>query len=367
MGNLEAARRYFEQAVEIHRQAGYRLGEAADLGSLALVYEDMGDWEKASRLSQTALQLDESIGYLEGQATDLGNLGGLYFQVRELAKAYQYHEKALVLHRTLGNIRGEAKDLGNLALIAFRRGDLEEAIRNIVVALALQQRLASPEGEAEQLLNLAICYQTAGDLQTALSMQNSAIEMIRALGNQDMLMRTLVGRGDTCVARDDMAGAYEDYREALTIFEQMRGGLLEEEHRISFLRGGKVSLYWRMIKLLSHNLMLFREALEYVEKSRSRGLVDLLAISTMMLPSKVEATIVMDEQILLIKIQTLQSTLRISKNEAQRRTILRELSVVRELHDLKLMALDEEFPEYVSLRKSQPLDWTDMVKLLMLA
>lgn len=54
-------------------------------------------------------------------------------------------------------------------------------------------------------------------------------------------------------------------------------------------------------------------------------------------------------------------------SEAQRRTMSRELSAVRELHALKLRALEEEFPEYVSLRKSQPLGWADVVKLLVLA
>ena len=104
-----------------------------------------------------------------------------------------------------------------------------------------------------------------------------------------------------------------------------------------------------------------------MERSRSRGLVDLLAVSTIIPPSEAEATIITDEQTLTGKIRALHGALRISKNEIRRRTILMELSAARELHDLKLMALEEEFPEYVSLRKSQPLDWADMVKLLLLA
>ena len=324
----------------------------------------MGDWEKAFRLTQIAHQSDESIGYLEGQATDLGNLGGLYLQIGALAKAMQYHREALELHRQLGNVRGEAKDLGNLALIAFRVGNVDEAIQKSEMALELQRKLVSPEGEAEQLLNLAICYQSTGDLQRALSIQNSELDLIRNLGNQDMLMRALVGRGDTQVASKDFAGAYDDYREALNVFEQMRGGLLEEEHRISFLRGGKASLYYRMIELLCHHLIRIHEALEYVERSRSRGLVELQALSTIASTAGTEAVITADERALASKIQALQSALRITKNEEQRRVILQELSTAHEMHVLKLNALEAELPEYVSLRRSEPLLWTDLVWLL---
>lgn len=106
-----------------------------------------------------------------------------------------------------------------------------------------------------------------------------------------------------------------------------------------------------MIELLSHNLMRFHEALEYVEKSRSRGLVELLALSTMMPPSEGEAAITANERALAMKIRVLQGMLRISKNEAQHRILLLDLSTARELHALKLSALEEEYPEYTSLRR----------------
>lgn len=148
----------------------------------------------------------------------------------------------------------------------------------------------------------------------------------------------------------------------------MRGGLLEEEYRISFLRGGKASLYRRMVELLSHHLMRVREALEYVERSRSRGLVELQALSTIITSAAgTEAVITADERALASKIQALQSALRITKNEEQRRVILQELSTAHDMHVLKLNALEAELPEYVSLRRSEPLLWADLVGLLTMA
>jgi len=364
LGNLEAARDYFQQSLEQHRQAGYKLGEAGDLGSLALVYEDLGNWEKAFHYHQEAYRLDETIGYLEGQATDLGNLGGLYFRVGKLNEARQCHERALTLHRALGQVRGEAKDLGNLALVAYKTGDLERARQYGEMALACQQQLRSPEGEAGQMLNLAALSQTMGNLEAALDLQNRALEIIRHLSNPDLLARALAGRGETWTLHGDVAKTYGDFKEAIAIIDDIRGRLLADEYKTGFLRGGKMSLYGRMVKLLWYDLKHPGEAFAYAERARSRALLDLLAISLLRPHEKVESSLLAEEQETAQKMRVLQGMLQTAKTEAQQRAIAAEMAVAHEKYLQILDGLTTTAPEYVTMRLARPLDWSEIVTLL---
>jgi tetratricopeptide (TPR) repeat protein len=348
----------------MHREAGYRLGEAGDLGSLALVYEDLGDWEKSFCCTREALRIDEEIGYHEGKATDLGNLGGLYFRAGYLAEARQFHEQALAIHRALGHRQGEAKDMGNIALVAYRALDLEEAQQHCEAALRLQRQLGSPEGQLEQLLNLAVIHQAREDFTAALCLQDEALEMAHPLRNRDGLFRGLVGRGDTYVRQGDPHMAHADYREAIEIIEELRGHLVTEENRIGFLRGGKATVYQRMVQLVWGALRRPGEALEYSERARSRALLELLATTPLASPAEADPTVLAEEQVLIRALRVQQQALRSATNERQRWAVAAEIASGQQKLRRTTEALLGAAPEYAALRQGHPLSVAGIKGLL---
>ncbi len=61
LGQVEKAIEYYQQALSIDQEIGYRQGEGADLGSLGLAYRDLGQVEKARKYLEEALMIFEAI------------------------------------------------------------------------------------------------------------------------------------------------------------------------------------------------------------------------------------------------------------------------------------------------------------------
>jgi tetratricopeptide (TPR) repeat protein len=75
LGQPDSARVYHRAALKIHREIGYRQGEAADLGNLGLVFSALGQPDSARVYHRAALKIHREIGYRQGEANQLGNLG----------------------------------------------------------------------------------------------------------------------------------------------------------------------------------------------------------------------------------------------------------------------------------------------------
>ena len=129
MGEMDEALKYNQEALEIHRKIGNRLGEASVLGNIGLIYSDLGDSEKALKYLQDALKIDREIGYRQGEASDLGNIGLIYSSQGDSEKALKYHLDALKIHKEVGYRQGEASQLGNIGLIYSDLGDFRESLK----------------------------------------------------------------------------------------------------------------------------------------------------------------------------------------------------------------------------------------------
>jgi tetratricopeptide (TPR) repeat protein len=66
-GDLDQALKYLQDALKIHKEVGYRQGEASDLGNIGLVYKAKGDLDQALKYLQDALKIFVKIGYKAGE------------------------------------------------------------------------------------------------------------------------------------------------------------------------------------------------------------------------------------------------------------------------------------------------------------
>ncbi|MBU7046334.1 MAG: tetratricopeptide repeat protein, partial [Theionarchaea archaeon] len=163
-GDLDEALKYHKEALEIHRDIGYRQGEASDLGNLGLVYSAKGDLDEALKYHKATLDIHRDIGYRQGEASDLGNIGLVYSDKGDLDEALKYHKEALDIHRDIGYRQGEASQLGNIGLIYSAKGDLDEALKYHKEALDIHRDIGYRQGEANQLGNIGLIYSDKGDL-----------------------------------------------------------------------------------------------------------------------------------------------------------------------------------------------------------
>lgn len=77
-------------------------GKSAALGNIGLIYRAKGDLDEALKYHKEALEIHRDIGYRQGEASDLGNIGLIYRAKGDLDEALKYHKEALSILDTYG-------------------------------------------------------------------------------------------------------------------------------------------------------------------------------------------------------------------------------------------------------------------------
>ena len=209
-GNLNDAKRYYEDAInfseredlkEVRKKAVLQARSAA----LGLIYSDKGDLDKALEYHQQALKIHREIGYKQGEASDLGNIGLIYSDKGDLDKALEYHQQALKIDREIGYKQGEASDLGNIGLIYRAKGDLDKALEYHQQALKVFIEIKAPSLITQTLVNIAtIFFEQNSDKEgfkylgkaVSLSLSTSVDEFNKAFFSLLQVIRNMVSRGD---------------------------------------------------------------------------------------------------------------------------------------------------------------------------
>jgi CHAT domain-containing protein len=114
-----------------------------------------------------------------------------------------------------------------------------------------------------------------GHLEKSKEFYDSLLAYPQIVSNGDVYWILLFDRGRIFEAQGNRAGAIELYKRAIEIIEEQRASIKSEAGKIGFV-GDKQAVYRSLI------LSLFAEercaeAFEYVERSKARALVDLLA------------------------------------------------------------------------------------------
>jgi CHAT domain-containing protein/tetratricopeptide (TPR) repeat protein len=165
-----------------------------------------------------------------------------------------------------------------LAELALRRGDLREAESRAGAALRVfsRQRLAT-RAAYTRLLGARVAYQQH-DLTKAARWSRQALAAIEGLFAPTLAYQCHHLTG--CIERDRKRRkpALASFRRAVDTIEQMRGGIVADEFKATFLRD-KMHAYEDAIAacLDAGDDEMVEEAFRLVESSKSRALADLIA------------------------------------------------------------------------------------------
>ena len=135
LGDLPAARRYFERAMNLRRSLEDRRGVSVSLNNLALIALDEGDAERALELFEESLLLKRQLGEQRAVALGLVNLSDVLLRTRRLDRARRAVEEALVLAEGLGDRQLTGTLRCNQARLDEERGDWETAAANYAEAV----------------------------------------------------------------------------------------------------------------------------------------------------------------------------------------------------------------------------------------
>jgi tetratricopeptide (TPR) repeat protein len=178
-GNNEESRSQLDEAMEIYREVGDRVGEAAALLSLGPVAVNEGDYLRAVPLYEQALAAFKDLGDRRGEALCLCNLGGIAEEKADLDEARRLHEESLTIFREIGDRDSEAYSLNNLGIVARRQGDFSQASSLQEQAIAILLDLQIPSQIAYCLYELGLCGEQAGRPERAVRLL-AAADAVRA-------------------------------------------------------------------------------------------------------------------------------------------------------------------------------------------
>ena len=225
---------------------------------------------------------DESIllNALKALPLCLNNLACIHLELEDLDQGIAALEDALVLAQQENDPRQEALILNNLALCHLRGAPsddpIEQASSCIHKAFSNSAQIGSLSLQALSLGNKAFVCQAIGKHNDAEKSFLDAIHLYGKIGSRADEATALIHLASHLKDHlGNMEGAARACRKAINIKEGIRGDLKKEVHRISYA-AKEVDAYGLIVACL---LALDRpdEALEYVERAKSRALLDFLA------------------------------------------------------------------------------------------
>jgi len=221
------ARAYYDEALDIHRSLGDRLGTATALNGLGNVAVGEGDLTAAQELFEQNLVTSREIGEPQLLAAALMNLG-VVLQLRFVSgeterlegalRAHRLYGESLLCYRQLGDRHGVALALENLGAVAPYRDDYPGAQAFLEESLALRRELRDKSGIAASARFLGHLALRDREFGAARRLHEESLSIESELGNQLLMATDLASLADIADGEGDDAEARTLRNRALELF-----------------------------------------------------------------------------------------------------------------------------------------------------
>lgn len=393
-GDFDKALSIAGQAIEFTKKLSAPLNTVPIYNTIGSIYQNMGNFGRAVEYHEYALSILSGSGNLLAEAACCANLGVDYICLADYSKALAWEKKAFDLSITMGNKLAEATCSANIGLIYGNIFKYDDSIRYYEVSLDISKKIGSFKGMAISYLNMGRSYEGLGKIEKAIECTEKASSLYYKHGHEIDIAKCYLSLGgydetfgndhealtkylrahDIAIRFKDMdfkrvakfnlsrlycdkffdyERSYDLCKECIDILENISGRVIEEKNRISISSKNMV-VYQYMIQICL-KLGKAKEALEYLERSKSRAFIALLAAteikSTVCLTHE-NQILLHEESKLLNKLNAIRIS-HISPNFARNNPDNTE-DILKDLDDIykKLVLLD---PQYVSMRKSEPV------------
>jgi predicted ATPase/class 3 adenylate cyclase len=182
IGDTLAARRYYEEAIDLYRGLGDRAGEAENLYGLSFTYAipvglAESDYPRAQESAAAALAIFREIADRAGTGRALWALTNTEFAVDDLPRGQEHSLEALEIFREIDDAFMAAWTLYTLGLIHLLQGKPTEARQRLDEALAIFAEAADVTGYVLVLDAYAALADRAGDRERAARL-SGAVEAL---------------------------------------------------------------------------------------------------------------------------------------------------------------------------------------------
>lgn len=182
-GQLIVAGKYLQQAEQIARELGYRVGLSQTCVYKAMLEDARGDKPAALAALQEAASIARELGDDRNLSVALGNLGNVQLEQGYLQGAEaSYQESGLLAQRT-GNAYAQAHAWSGVARVRQAQGKHHEAWGHYEHAVQLMELAGLPREVLRLQRKLARAQQQAGDTQAARSTLQQVLQAAAKAGD----------------------------------------------------------------------------------------------------------------------------------------------------------------------------------------
>jgi CHAT domain-containing protein len=243
---------------------------------LADAYLELNLAPEAAATYERLIPIFAGLGLRYDQAWVQAHLGRARSMLGEAEAARAAFAEARALYAAEGNAVGEALVALFEAQFQYEQGDFEASA---VEATAADMTFTAVGTRSRALLARWLrgeALRAAGRWEESREVIEATLAEAARDGVPQVMQRCHVTAGLLAASRDS-ARAEESFKQAVTLLEDLRAPLPAEEFRTAFV-ADKLTPYAELVRLCLADRGSDRaiEALEYVERAKSRALVDLL-------------------------------------------------------------------------------------------
>lgn len=287
----DAALDNYNKALELFRANGYAAGEADVLDNLGLAHAFLGDARQALEYLTQALGIRERLNQPKGWAATLSNIGYAHTLLGQHEEALKQLALALSLSRRARDRRFEAYTLTWKGTVHVARNEPCKALEVYEQALAIQQEtgFADLRGQAITMDKMGEALALCGRTDEALKRYGRALEIWKAVGDEQGRALSLYGLARVESERQNLANASDRAEEAVGVVERLRSKVSRRQLQMTYF-AGKQDYYALAIDIrmrlygLTGSPSDVAAALSLSEGARTRNLIDLLTEARAGLP-----------------------------------------------------------------------------------
>lgn len=281
LGRLYLERGWAEQGADCLRQAVETRSDSEFrgvwLGTLGMAMAELAQYDAAIGYYREACAIAVANEDKHTEATCRGSEGNALFELGDYEGAIKCYEQALALSRNNGEQGRVATWLGNIGNTWLRRNDVGKALNYCEQAVEAAKAVGDKHAESAHLDSLGDCYVAQGELSIAQDKYQEAIDLSKQIYDRLGERISLSNLGRVYERNGQLQPAFDLFVKAIDLFDEQRSMIKADDLKTSFANRGQ-DLYRDMIKVcLAMGKRV--EALEFVGRSKSRALLDLLSNS----------------------------------------------------------------------------------------
>jgi CHAT domain-containing protein/Tfp pilus assembly protein PilF len=396
MGRFEEAKQSYEKALEIREKIFQadpeNLANISDVGgtlnNLSVLLYNIGRIEEAKQRCEKALEIyekklkanPENTAYQSDVEMTLSNFGTMLFKMGRIEEAQQMYKRALEIcekllkidPKNVGYQRRVASKLNNLGVLHSYIGRIKDAKQSYDKALEIREKLfqADPENVAyqsevgETIKNIGDFFYNQENYSTALDFYlRSLNEYALKSSNLNLMFKVNASIGNCYEKIGKYKCAFIYYEKSIECIESIRSHYFIEEIKIDIM-WDKSKPFIDMISFLCTNMKDSEKAWEYLGRFKSRTFLDLIRFLDLQTPNNIPSKLLDQEEKLISSIKTLDRIIRKTEKADKIARLTREIKEKEAKLDEVYKCIKIFAPEYVDLRKGQPLDIKEIKDLI---